>query len=190
MEGRNMTRQDIMKIFPNATEEQIGTLLGAHHSELQQEKDKAKGLKDTSKELEEAQKEIEALRVKAESGAPEDWQSQIDKLTEANAKAQKTIKNMELKNSLKEKGFSDADADRFIKTIDEGGDIATVMGEMKTNIISAYDKERMDKTPEASGGKLDEIKEKEKADEALAKNIAESIGHNSKTSSDIVDAYI
>lgn len=184
-----MTRQDIMKTFPNATEEQISAMLGMHHAELQQEKDKSKGLKDTSKELEEAQKELEELRSKAESGAPEDWETQLGKLKEANEKAQKTIRNMELKNSLKEKGFSDADADNFIKTMDEGGDIASVMGEMRTNIISAYDQERMDKTPEATGGKLDTDVEKEKADASFAKNIAESIGHNSKSASDIVDAY-
>ena len=95
------------------------------------------------------------MRKKAESGAPDDWQAQLDKLTKAYDESQKTIKNMQLKNSLKEKGFSDEDADKFIKTMDEGGDIATVLGELKTNVISNYDKERMDKTPDPSGGKGD-----------------------------------
>ena len=148
-----MTRQDVLKIFPTATEEAINAMLALHHAELNQEKEKAKDLKDTSKELEEAQKEIEELRKKAESGAPDDWQAQLDKLTKANDDAQKTIKNMQLKNSLKEKGFSDDDADKFIKTMDEGGDIATVLGELKTNVIANYDKERMDKTPDPSGSK-------------------------------------
>ena len=148
-----MTRQDVLKEFPNATESQIDSILKMHHAELQQEKEKNKDLKDTSKELEEAQKELEELRKKAESGAPEDWQSQLDKLTKAYDESQKTIKNMQLKNSLKEKGFSDEDADKFIKTMDEGGDIASVLGELKTNVIANYDKERMDKTPDPSGGK-------------------------------------
>ena len=151
-----MTRQDVLKTFPNATEEQISAIMASHHAELQQEKEKNKDLKDTSKELEEAQKELEELeelRKKAESGAPKDWQSQLDKLTKANDEAQKTIKNIQLKNSIKEKGFSDEDADKFIKTMDEGGDIASVLGELKTNVIANYDKERMDKTPDPSGGK-------------------------------------
>lgn len=150
-----MTRQDVLKTFPNATEEQISAIMASHHAELNQEKEKNKDLKDTSKELEAAQKELEELRAKAESGAPDDWQIQIDKLTEANNKAQKTIKNMQLKNSLKEKGFSDEDADKFIKTMDEGGDIASVLGELKTNVIANYDKERMENTPDPNGAKGD-----------------------------------
>ena len=47
-----MTRADIIKQFPNATEEQISALLNAHHSELEAVKDKNKELKDAAKELE------------------------------------------------------------------------------------------------------------------------------------------
>ncbi len=185
-----MTRQDVIKIFPTATEEQITAFLNAFNSEVKVEKEKNKDLKDTSKDLEAAMKELEELRAKVDSGAPDDWQSQIEKLTEANNKAQKTIKNMELKNSLKEKGFSDEDADKFIKTMDEGGDIAAVMGEMKNNVIASYDRERMDKTGDPDGGDGTNPDEEAKADEAFAKSIAGSIGHGSKTSNDIVDAYI
>ena len=35
-----MTRQDIIKVFPNATEEQIQNILNSHHSELETEKEK------------------------------------------------------------------------------------------------------------------------------------------------------
>ena len=185
-----MTRQDILKTFPNATEDQISAIMASHHAELNQEKEKNKDLKDTSKELEAAQKELEELRAKAESGAPKDWQEQLDKLTEAYNKSQKTIKNMQLKNSLKEKGFTDDDAEKFIKTMDEGGDIASVLGELKTNVIANYDKERMDKTPDPSGGSGDNPDAKDKADEALAKEIAGSIGRSTKGSNDIVDAYV
>lgn len=150
-----MTRQDVLKIFPTASEDAINAILASHHAELNQEKEKNKDLKDASKELEDAKKEIEELRVKAESGAPDDWQAQLDKLNKAYEASQKTIKNMQLKNSLKEKGFSDDDADKFIKTMDEGGDIASVLGELKTNVIANYDKERMENTPDPSGAKGD-----------------------------------
>ena len=169
-----MTRQDVLKIFPNATEDAIDAIMAAHHAELNQEKEKNKDLKDTSKELEAAQKELEDLRAKAESGAPKDWQEQLDKLTEAYNKSQKTIKNMQLKNSLKE----------------EGGDIASVLGELKTNVIANYDKERMDKTPDPTGGKGENPGSQDEADAALAKEIAGSIGRNTKGSNDIVDAYV
>ena len=185
-----MTRQDVMKIFPTATEDQITAFLNANGSEVNAEKEKNKELKDASKELEEAQKELEALRAKADSGAPDDWQAQIDKLTEANTNAQKTIKNMQLKNDLKDKGFSNDDADKFIKTMEEGGDIAAVMGELKKSVIATYDKERMKNTGDPDGSDGQNPDGKDKADEALAKEIAGSIGHSSKTSNDIVNAYL
>lgn len=185
-----MTRQDILREFPNATEDSINAIMKLHHAELQQEKDKNKDLKDTSKELEEAQKELEELRAKAEAGAPDDWQTQIDKLTEANAKAQKTIKNMQLKNSLKEKGFSDDEADKFIKTMDEGGDIAAVMGDLKKSVIANYDKERMDRTGDPDGGDGSNPDDESKAEASLAKEIAGSISRGSKASESIVDAYV
>lgn len=185
-----MTRQDILKEFPNATEEQIGAIMKLHHSELQQEKEKNKDLKDTSKELEETQKELEELRAKAESGAPDDWQSQIDKLTKANEQAQKTIKNMQLKNSLMEKGFSDDEADKFIKTMDEGGDIAAVMGDLKKSVIANYDKERMDKTGDPDGSDGANPTGENEAELNLAKDIAGSISRGSKTTDSIVDAYV
>lgn len=185
-----MTRQDVMNEFPTASESQIDAILKLHHQEIEAEKEKNKELKDTSKELEAAQKELEALKAKAESGAPDDWQAQIDKLTEANNKAQKTIKNMQLKNDLKDKGFSNDDADKFIKTMEEGGDIAAVMGELKKSVIATYDKERMNNTGDPDGSDGQNPDGKDKADEALAKEIAGSIGHSSKTSNDIVNAYL
>lgn len=185
-----MTRQDVMNIFPTATEEQITAFLNANGSEVNAEKEKNKELKDTSKELEAAQKELEALKAKAESGAPDDWQAQIDKLTEANNKAQKTIKNMQLKNDLKDKGFSNEDADKFIKTMEEGGDIAAVMGELKKSVIASYDKERMNNTGDPDGSDGQNPDGKDQANEAYAKEIAGSIGRGSKTSNDIVNAYL
>ena len=184
-----MTRQDVLKIVPTATEEMITAILNQVGSEVNAVKEKQKELKETSKELEETQKELEELRAKVDSSAPSDWQSQIDKLTEANAKAQKTIKNMQLKNSLKDKGFSDEDADKFIKTMDEGGDIAAVMGDMKKSIIASYDKERMDGTGDPDGNDGANADDASKEDENFAKEIAGSIGRGSKTSNDIVDAY-
>lgn len=146
-----MKREDVTRIFPKATEEQITEFLNKSNAEIQAEKEKAKDLKDTAKELEQAQAEIEALKLKAESGAPDDWQSQIEKLTDQNNKAQQIIRDMQLKSSLVKKGFSDEDADEFIKTMNEGGDIADVLGKLKDNAISEHDKAQLKNTPDPSG---------------------------------------
>lgn len=181
-----MTRQDVIKTFPTATAEQIDAILASHHAEVQQEKDKNKELKDASKELETTKAELEELRAKADSGAPEDWQKQMDKLIEANNKAQQTIKNMQLKEKLVGKGFSEEDADKFIKTLNEGGDIAEVMGEFKSNVISAYDKERMDKTPDPSGSAGDNPDEKDSAE----KLVSGLFGDSSNSQTDILANYM
>lgn len=146
-----MTRQDIMKVFPNATEEQIQNILNSHHSELETEKEKNKNLKSAAKELEDARKELEDLRSKVDESAPDDWKTQLEKLTQANEAAQRQLRDMELKNSLLGKGFGETDVDAYIKAINEGGDIASVLATMKDNVISAHDKERMNNTPDPSG---------------------------------------
>lgn len=184
-----MTRQDIIKLYPNSTEEQIDGILKLHHNELETEKGKNKDLKNTADELKKAQEELEALRGKVNKNVPDDWESQITKLQEANAKAQQTIKDMELKTSLLGQGYGADDVDAYIKAVNEGGDIATVLGNMKKNVIAAYDKERMDKTPEAGGSGKDDPKEAEKLEAETAKSIAASIGHSSKKTNDIVNAY-
>ncbi|MBO7734711.1 MAG: hypothetical protein J6S67_19280 [Methanobrevibacter sp.] len=180
-----MTRNDVLKIFPTASEEDITALLNAHQSEMQAEKSKAKNLKDTSKELEEARAEIEALKSK-DTGAPEDWQSQIAKLTEANEKAQLTIKNMELKNNLLSQGFVAEDVDEYIKTVNEGGDIASVLGKMRTNAISAHDKERMERMTNPKGSGQTPPDEKDTASKLVSQMFGDS---SNKNNTDILAYY-
>lgn len=163
-----MTRQDIMKVFPNATEEQIQNILNSHHSELETEKEKNKDLKNAAKELEDARKELDDLKSKVDDSAPEDWKAQLEKLTQANEAAQRQIRDMELKNSLLGKGFGETDVDAYIKAINEGGDIASVLATMKENVISAHDKERMKNTPDPSGSPANGGEEKDTSEKLAA----------------------
>lgn len=147
-----MTRQDVIKIFPNATEQQIDDIIKNHHSELNAEKEKSKNLSNSaSEELAKAKAEVERLQKLSDESGKDDLQSQIKKLTEDNEKAQRTIKNMELKANLLGQGFGAEDVDLYIKTMNEGGDIATVLGKMKENVISAHDKARLENTPKPQG---------------------------------------
>lgn len=143
-----MNRDDLIKIAPTLKDAEITAILNSHHSELTSEKEKGKALNDTANAaLAKAKAEIEELEKKANESGSSDLQSQIDKLTKANEEAQKTIKNMELKASLLGKGFGAEDVDLYIKTVNEGGDIASVLGKMKENAISAHDKARLENTP-------------------------------------------
>ena len=183
-----MTRADIMKAFPNATEEQINELLNKHHEELNQEKLKSKSSPDDKKTIEELTKQLEELQNKDLSES-EKLQKEIADLTKKNEEATRQIKNMELKNSLLGKGFGEEDVDAYIKAINEGGDIASVLGKMRENVISAHDKERMENTPDPSGNAGNNPDDETKKTEELAKEIAGSISGETKTSADIVNAY-
>lgn len=183
-----MTRSDVMKIFPNATEEQIQNLLNSHHNELSAEKEKNKNLSNsTNEELAKAQAELETLRKQAEENNANDLQTQIDKLNKANEEAQRTIKNMELKASLLSQGFGADDVDLYIKTVNEGGDIASVLGQMKQNVISAYDKARMDATPSPRGSGNTPPTTEDSASKLAKKVMSESVGN--KDTKSILENY-
>ena len=65
-----MSREDVMKLFPDATEEQVTGLLNAHHADLQAEKKIADDWKTKAgqvKSLEEQLKEEQRLREEAEN---------------------------------------------------------------------------------------------------------------------------
>lgn len=181
-----MTRNDVIKTFPNASEEQISAILNSHHAELQAEKEKVSGIKATSSdELAKAQAEVDRLTKIVESSENTDLQSQIDKLTQANEDAQRTIKNMELKASLLGKGFKTEDVDEYIKTINEGGDIADVLGKMKDSAIAAHDQERLDRTPNPRGSGQTPPDTTDTASK-LAKGI---FGDSSNKANDILSNY-
>ena len=182
-----MTRNDLLKISPNLTEEQITGILNAHHAELTAEKEKSKTLSNsTSDELAKANAEVERLKQLAENNNQDDLQSQIDKLTEANAEAQRTIKNMELKANLLGQGFGTEDVDLYIKPINEGGDIATVLGLMKNNAISAHDKARMENTPSPIGSGHTPPDTKDAATQLASSLFGDSSNKNQK---DILSNY-
>lgn len=182
-----MTREDVLKIMPNATDEMITAFLNAHHGELQAEKDKSKNLSNSAnEELAKYKAEVERLEKASKESGADDLQSQIKKLTEDNEKAQRTIKNMELKANLLGQGFSADDVDAYIKAKDEGGDIAAVLGKMKDNVISAHDKARLENTPKPQGSGSTPPDTKDTASKLVGTIFGDS---NNKSTNDILANY-
>lgn len=186
--GRKMTREDVLKLFPTATEEAISSMLNLHHTELNTEKAKAKPNAEDKEKIKELTEQLEILQNK-DLTESEQLQKEITELKKKNEEATKQIKNMELKNKLLGKGFGEDDVNTYIEAINGDGDIAEVLGKMKENIISAHDKERMDNTPDPSGNAGNNPDDAAKKTEELAKQIAGSISGETKTSADIVNAY-
>ena len=164
----HMTRAEIIKLFPDATEEQISGILNAHHKEMDAEREKTKDAKDSVAKVAELQAQIEELSTK-DAPEIEKIQKQLDKITSEYEKAQTTIKNMELKNSLLGQGISSEDADSFIEQMRSDKFDASVLGTIIANSISAHDKEKMQNTPDPAGaqGKVDTKSDAEKIAEAM-----------------------
>ena len=59
-----MTRAEVIKLFPDATEEQISGILNAHHKEMDAEREKNKDAKDNAAKVAELQAQIEELSTK------------------------------------------------------------------------------------------------------------------------------
>lgn len=109
-----MTREDVLKQFPDATDEQISAILNMNHAELNKEKDKISKLKDSASKVEELQAELDRLN--------EDKLSDIEKANKATetannkvAELEKQIKAMQTKANLAEKGITGEQAEKLIK---------------------------------------------------------------------------
>lgn len=77
-----MTREDVLKQFPEATPDQVTALLNQFHKELDAEAEKAKQFKADADKVTALQKEVEAAKAK---------QSEIDKLKQEKADIQKQL---------------------------------------------------------------------------------------------------
>lgn len=182
-----MTREDVLKLFPTATEEAISSMLNMHHSELEAEKAKVKPNNEDKEKIKSLTEQLEALQNKDLSDA-EKLQKQIDDLTKANQTANQTIKDMETKNNLLSKGITAEDADKFIAGMKADNFDAGIIETMINNAVAAKEKKDLQNTPNhgSSGSNSDNDSKKT---ESLAKEIASSISGETKTSSDIVNAY-
>lgn len=179
-----MTRADIMKLFPTATDEQITSLLNQHQSELQSEKDKTKEIKENAGKVAELQAQLEELNNR-ELPDIEKMQKQIEKVQGEYEKAQQTIKNMELKSALQTQGISGDDADSFIQSMNSDKFDASVLGTIINNAISAKEKKDMDNTPEPNGANSNPEQKSE------AEQIAEALDRVSpQNTGNIIEHYL
>lgn len=95
MKGRKiMTREDVKKLFPEATDEQITKLLNQSNSEIAREKSKAEKLKADFKELQGYKDQNEKLQEKL-AEMEQDNLSEIEKASKALETANQRIAELE-----------------------------------------------------------------------------------------------
>ena len=89
-----MTREQVIKLFPDATDDQITALLNQNNSEVAREKEKASGYKEKASKADELQKKIDEL----ESGNL----SEIEKANKALEEANKQIAVLQENNAIRD----------------------------------------------------------------------------------------
>lgn len=89
-----MTREQVIKLFPDATDDQITALLNQNNSEVAREKEKASGYKEKASKADELQKKIDEL----ESGNL----SEIEKANKALEEANKHIAVLQKNNAIRD----------------------------------------------------------------------------------------
>lgn len=149
-----MTREDVLKLFPEATDEQITNLLNQNNSEVALEKSKADKYKTDAQKVSDLQKQIDELNNQNLSDI-EKANAERDKALNSVADLEKQIKNMQLKTGLAEQGIIGEQADKLIESVDGGSFDAALLGqiiaEKNKAAIADYEKKNLQKTPNPNG---------------------------------------
>lgn len=171
-----MTREDVKKIFPDATDEQITSFLNQSNSDVAKEKAKAQKVKEQAEKADALEKELEELKQQNMTDAEK---AELERQKEKAAN-EKRISDLEsaLATSQREaltgkitsifasagmkgdayagaiKAFSNMDAEDALK---EAQNFADEISEINKSTLdtakAAWEKEALENTPNPGGGK-------------------------------------
>lgn len=149
-----MTREDVLKLFPDATDEQITNLLNQNNTEVAREKTKANQYKEKAGKADELQTQLDEINSKG--------MTENEKLTKALDVANQTIADLKKVNAirdLREKAMSDFKITaEQVKTVvkDDGSFDTAVLGqiiaEKETASATAKEQEIANKAGNPGGG--------------------------------------
>lgn len=171
-----MTREDVKKIFPDATDEQITSFLNQSNSDVAKEKAKAQKVKEQAEKADALEKELEELKQQNMTDAEK---AELERQKEKAAN-EKRISDLEsaLATSQREaltgkitsifasagmkgdayagaiKAFSNMDAEDALKEVQTFVDgISEVNKSTLDTAKAAWEKEALENTPNPGGGK-------------------------------------
>ena len=171
-----MTREDVKKIFPDATDEQITSFLNQSNSDVAKEKAKAQKVKEQAEKADALEKELEELKKQnmsesekaelerqKEKAANEKRISDLESALKAAQKDALTGKIASIFASAGMKGdayagaikaFSNMDAEDALKEAQAFVDgISEVNKSTLDTAKAAWEKEALENTPNPGGGK-------------------------------------
>ena len=171
-----MTREDVKKIFPDATDEQITSFLNQSNSDVAKEKSKAQKVKEQAEKADALEKELEELKQQnmtdaekaelerqKEKAASEKRISDLESALKAAQKDALTGKITSIFASAGMKGdayagaikaFSNMDAEDALKEAQAFVDGISEVNKSTLDIAkAAWEKEALENTPNPGGGK-------------------------------------
>lgn len=185
-----MTREQILKLFPDATDDQITNLLNQNNSELAKEKEKTKAYKADAEKAADLQKRIDDL----EAGNL----SEVEKVNKALKEANKTIADLQKNNAIRDQReaamtnfkITAEQAKAVVK--DDGSldytELGKIMSEKETAAAQAKEQEIAGSQANPNGGSAggDTKTDAEKTAEAIGKTLSGS----NKAAESIVESYL
>lgn len=155
-----MTREDVKKLFPDATEEVITKLLNQNNTEVAREKGKTEkikaeldGLKASAADAEELQKKIEEIE--------QSKMSETEKIAKELEKANQRVADLEKSAFIQNQRASAAEnfkitAEQANAVIRDDGTIdyetlGQIIAEKETNAVSEYEKKKLAETQNPGG---------------------------------------
>lgn len=173
------------------TEEAITNYLNNMNGEIQKERIKAEAYKKDSEKVAELQAQLDAINQQNMTDiekAQNDTKIANDRIAQLEAQ----IKEANIRKGLTDKGITGEDADKFVKALMEGTFDAESFGAIyeagQKNAVANFEKEALKNTPNPKGGQ--EPPETKTDADKLAEAYTKSLGDTSKSSADIVNAYI
>lgn len=159
-----MTREDVSKLFPDATDEQITKLLNQHNSEVTKEKNKAEKFKTDAEKADELQKQLDEINQQNMSDLEKE-KARADAAEKLLQERSQALTKAKITSVFAEKGFTGdvyASVIESFALFDEKDAIekatSFVNGLSETNTKSledakaAWNKENLDRTPNPGSG--------------------------------------
>lgn len=183
-----MTREDVLKLFPEATDEQITNLLNQNNSEVAKEKNKVSQYKAKADTADSLQKQLDDLQAGN--------MTELEKANKALETANQQIADLQKNNAirdLREKAMTDfkVTAEQAKAIIKEDGSFDTaelgkIMSEKETAAAQAKEQE-IAKHQDIPGGGSNKGGADNKTN---AEKIAENLISNAPKNNDILSHYI
>lgn len=182
-----MTREDVLKLFPDATDDQITAMLNKNNSEVAMEKAKSEKYKSDAKKADDLQAQLDALNAQN--------MTEVEKATKALETANQKIAELEKRDSVRtqranamEKFGITAEQASKVVTDDGATDydaLGQIFADSKTAAIAEYEKKKLDGTPNPNGGKGGAEGEK-----STAEKLVEKMYGGQKQENDILSHYV